>query len=424
MRHIFAGFTCLIMAIAVVVMVSSLGSAGVVSIRFYANPRITPAGHDINETLVNRFNEDNPDICVEYSPASGDWVTKITVEMAAGTAPDVIAGWESFFRGWLEKEQALNLNPYFTNDELEDFVPSHIQLFNIDGKQYALPHYTGVSCLFYNANMFAEAGLEPPDESWNWQTLREAARALTKVDSNHQVTQWGFAVDTAWDRFVQFIWENGGKVIAEDTFVGDRLYLDEPEAVEAVQFQHDLIWKDEVSFSPPLHGLWSHQSFWDNKLAMWQSGSWDVSNTAKHCESDWDVSVRPRGMQDGKSAIHTTDGYMVYCGTRYPEAAVCFLKWLVSPEAERIMMKQANLQPARLSLGMEYITETEFATQYNLKVFIDQTSYAKPAPMFTKHSDAMQIISDYVNRIVYNDEMPVGTGVAEMVDKVNAVLSE
>lgn len=303
-------------------------------------------------------------------------------------------------------------------------MPSHVALFNIKGKQYALPHYTGISCLYYNKDMFAQAGLNLPDESWNWHTLRQAAKRLTLVNSEGEVVQWGFGVDTAWDRFVQFVWENGGKVIEEGVFVGDRLFLNEPQAIEAIRFQRDLIWDDEVSFSPPIHSKSTYQAFWDSELAMWQSGSWDISKTAQYCASEWDVALRPSGPTGGRSAIHTTDGFMVFAGTKHPEAAVEFLRWLVSPEAERIMMRRANLQPSRISLGMEYVSDTQFANQYALQVFIDQTAYARPAPMFTKHSEAMLVINDYLSRIIYHDEMLVVTGVTEMVDTVNAILAE
>src|SRR5690606_12830455 len=136
-----------------------------VEIRYMANPRMTAFGDDVNELLVEIFNELNPDIKVVYEPATAAWQDRATVQMAAGSAPDVIAGFDHWFRAWLDQGQALDLLPYLPSGYLDDFVPSHIRLFHIDGKQYALPLYTGISALYYNQDMFEAIGLTPPDET-------------------------------------------------------------------------------------------------------------------------------------------------------------------------------------------------------------------------------------------------------------------
>ena len=216
--------------LSLVVIILTVGAqmvAAATTIHFFAPPRMTADGSDINQTLVAMFNESQNDVVVEYTPATGDWVEKLSVEFLAGTAADVIAGWESFFRNWLEQGHALPLDRYLTAELLQDFVPGHLRLFQVDGKQMALPHYTGVSGLFYNVDMFDAAGVPYPDESWTWETIIDAGRKLTRR-AGDQVTQWGYDVSGGWDRVIQFVWENGGRVIDEGVVVGDRIYLDDP----------------------------------------------------------------------------------------------------------------------------------------------------------------------------------------------------
>lgn len=409
-----------------IVMAVGQVAAAATTIQFYAHPRMTADGSDINVTLVEMFNASQSDIIVEYIPASGDWVEKVSVEFLAGTAPDVIAGWESFFRNWLEQGHALALDRYLPGELLRDFVPGHLRLFQVNGQQMALPHYTGVSGLFYNVDMFDAAGVPYPDETWTWDNIIDAGRKLTRRTGD-QVTQWGFDVNGGWDRVIQFIWENGGRVIDEGEVVGDRIYLDEPAAIEALEFQHSLVWEYEIAPPYPFIGRWSHDMFWGGtELAMWQTGSWDVSATFNNCPScNWNVAVRPRGRSGIPSAIHTADGYMVYSGTRHPDEAVRFLLFLVSEEAQRYQMIAGNLQPARLTLGAEYARETAAAQRgINLGVFIEQTAYARPAPLFTKQSEVGPLFWPAIESSILKNERPVRQVFEELTERVNAILAQ
>lgn len=401
------------------------GASAKVTLSFLAGPRRTADGRDLNEQLVQTFSQTHPEIEVAYTPAADEWVTQTSVAMAAGAAPDVIAGWESFFRAWLEDGQALSLDPYFDAAYLRDFAPSHLRTFQVDGHQYALPHYTGVSGLFYNTDMFDQAGLTAPDSSWNWDTLLAAAKKLTKRSGDGQATQWGFDVELGWDRVIQFVWENGGRVIGEGNIVGDRLYLDEPAALGGLRFQHDLIWNHQVAPNWSRLGKSPWDSFWQgNVVAMWQTGSWDISSTMQNARAAWNVAARPRGPA-ARSAIHTTDGFMIYAGTKYPQEAATFLRFLTSPQAEEIMMLQGNLQPARRSLGLKYATETLAARRgYNVKVFVDQTAYARPAPFFSNQKAVNDILYPALDRIFWENAVPLETGVKQLTQQINAVLAE
>src|SRR5690606_12187471 len=177
----------------------------------------------------------------------------------------------------------------------------------------------------------------------------------------------------------------------------------------------------------PFIGRWSHDMFWTGtELAMWQTGSWDVSATFTNCPTcNWNVSVRPRGRTGFASAIHTADGYMVYAGTQQPDEAVRFLLFLVGEEAQRYQMIAGNLQPARLSLGAEYARETEAAQKgINLEVFIEQTAYARPAPLFTKQTEVGQLLWPAIEESILKNERPVRQVFEELTARVNAILAQ
>lgn len=422
MRHRFVSTITLLVAL---LALSAVGNAAV-EIRYTTNPRMTPFGDDVNKLLVDIFNELNPDIRVVYEPATAAWQERVSVQMLAGTAPDVIAGFDHWFRAWLEQGQALPLDDYLPAGYLDDFVPSHVQLYNIDGKQLALPYYTGVSALFYNQDMFDRAGVVYPNESWTWDDYLDAARKLTVRDGSGVVTTYGADVQVAWDRVILWIWENGGNVIDEGEFVGRRVYFDTPEVVEAVEFLQELIHTYEVAPSWPQLGMDPWTGFWrGDTVAMWQTGSWDVSTTLQNANFTWNVSVHPRGRDGIPAATHTSDGIMVYSGTRHPEAAVRFLLFITGLDAQELLMHQANLQPARLSLGGDYARYTRGARQgINMDLFIEQTRYARPAPFFANQSRVSSVLVNTLNQAIYHNAMPAASAMESLQREISALIQE
>ena len=397
-----------------------------VEIRYMTNPRMTAFGDDVNKLLVEIFNELNPDIHVVYEPATAAWQERASVQMLAGTAPDVIAGFDHWFRAWLEQGQALPLDRYLPAGYLNDFVPSHVQLFNIEGHQLALPYYTGVSALFYNQDMLDRAGVLYPDETWDWDDLLAAARKLTRRDGSGVVTTYGADVQVAWDRVILWIWENGGNVIDDGDFVGHRVFFDSPEVVAAIEFLQELIHTYEVAPSWPQLGMDPWNGFWrGDTVAMWQTGSWDVSSTLQNADFAWNASVRPRGRGGIPSASHTSDGIMVYSGTQHPEAAVRFLLFLTGLDAQELLMHQANLQPARLSLGADYARYTRGARQgINMDIFIEQTAYARPAPFFANQSRVSSVLVNTLNQAIYFNTMPASAAMESLQREITAIMQE
>jgi ABC-type glycerol-3-phosphate transport system substrate-binding protein len=81
--------------------------------------------------------------------------------------------------------------------------------------------------------MFDAAGVADPDDTWTWETFRDAAKKLTTPGK-----QWGVQLPDSWGDLVWYrgispiIYQNGGTVLSEDgkTTTG---YLNSPEVVEA-----------------------------------------------------------------------------------------------------------------------------------------------------------------------------------------------
>ncbi len=101
------------------------------------------------------------------------------------------------------------------------------EIYNHEGKQYAVPKDFDTIGLWYNKNLFDEANLSYPDESWDWDDLYEAAKVLT----NDQV--YGILTPLHnQEGYYNFVYQNGGTIITDDKKSG----YDDPKTIEALEY--------------------------------------------------------------------------------------------------------------------------------------------------------------------------------------------
>ncbi|WP_153057392.1 extracellular solute-binding protein, partial [Streptococcus suis] len=93
--------------------------------------------------------------------------------------------------------------------KLANFPDGLNEIYNINGKQYAIPKDFDTIGLWYNKKLFDEAGIPYPDDTWDWNKLKEVAKKLTKPDGS----QYGFGAGLSnQEGYYNFIYQNGGKV--------------------------------------------------------------------------------------------------------------------------------------------------------------------------------------------------------------------
>ena len=92
--------------------------------------------------------------------------------------------------------------------------------------------------LYYNKEIFDEAGVAYPTDSWTWDDLLAAAKKLTVVESNGRVTRYGLGMEGGkWSLWVN---QNKGSIL-DDMRNPSKCTLTEPAALEAIKFFADLM---------------------------------------------------------------------------------------------------------------------------------------------------------------------------------------
>lgn len=283
---------------------------------------------------------------------------KLATLTAAGAAPDVIDVETNDFvdlylRGMLE-----DLGPYIQGDKLDmkDYYPGVLGRFSPDGHIFALPQDTAPEGLiYYNKKIFQDAGVPFPTNNWSWpKDFLPICQKLVKKDADGHVVRWAYteAYPIMPD---DFILSNGGNWV-DNTDHPTRLTMDDPKAMEAIQFRWDLMFKYHVSPSIPEMQAFNlsdgvEQMFMDGKVAMMCSGIWHTPKLLQAKDLDFDVVEFPKGPTGIRAWGSGGSGYAMSKTCKDKESAWLVIKELGSVDTLTKLCGTGMIQPALMSLA-------------------------------------------------------------------------
>ncbi|MCB8958686.1 MAG: extracellular solute-binding protein [Ardenticatenales bacterium] len=151
-----------------------------------------------------------------------------------------------------------------------DFYANTLDAFRWDGELWCIPQNLSSLVVYYNADLFAAAGLPLPADDWYWDDFLAAARALTlDLDGDGRIDQYGAGIEPALFRLAPFVWQLGGEIV-DDPAAPGRLTLDEPAALEAFQWFVDLQVQEGVVPDATAEAAETSESrFLNGRLAMY-----------------------------------------------------------------------------------------------------------------------------------------------------------
>ena len=267
----------------------------------------TPQEVSVFETMIAQFEEQYPDIKVEYiNVPSEDYNTKLQTMIAGGNTPDVFYLQPENVMPWADSGILYDMTDYVNNNEIfdEDNVwAKAIDMYRYDGSMpgvgniYGLPKDIGPFALAYNKDLFEEAGIpEPdPDVPWTWEEFVENAKLLTSGEGNDKVYGSApYSLESA-------VWSNGADWLDEDK---TQVTVTDPAFVEAVQWVADLILVHGVVPSNEEEGsLGSFQRWVDGKIGMMGIGPWSQGQFWEECDFEWDLMPWPVSDSTGEHAV-------------------------------------------------------------------------------------------------------------------------
>jgi multiple sugar transport system substrate-binding protein len=314
----------------------------------------------------------------------------------------------------------LDLRPYVKADldqaTIDDWDPAQCRaFFTRDGLHFGLPKYHGALALYFNKDLFDAYDVEYPDATWDHDDYLVAMKRLTHDrDKDGKIDLWGSMVDIAWERIQVHVNGWGGHFV--DPEDPTRSYMHRPEALAAMEWIRARMWDDRAMATLlDVQNVETRRAFVDQRIAMVEDGSWALKDILTDANFRLGVVPFPAGPVR-RVTLATTDGFGIFAGTRYPDAAWELVKFLISKDYGRAMARAHFLQPARASLVDEWadFIRQEFpekAKEVDIPAFADGhiNGYSVTAEIFANMGDARRIARTAWEQIFTLGSAPVDT---------------
>ncbi len=289
------------------------------------------------DTIIAAFEEANPGINVEVETAPfADYFTLLQANVVSGDAPDVFElNYENFVT-YAANDTLLDVSTYLSADA--PFYPRALEAFQYEGAQMALPATFSTVLLFYNQDLFDQAGLEYPAADWTWDDARAAAEAIRALGSD----TWGIFSPVQFWEFYKKAGQNGECQFFDAEMTEST--INSPACVETLELMVSMLNDDLMPTAEELSGVSDGDLFNSGRLGMIVTGIWMFGAFAE-APFAWDVQVEPMINQHANHFF--ANGVAVSATTANPEAAAAWAQFLASSEvAANVRVESAWELPA------------------------------------------------------------------------------
>lgn len=347
----------------------------------------------------------NVDVLIEQFPGSSlkDFEIKLRLRFASGQTPDVFLVGENAVATFARLGLAAPAPPAIERMVQENSVNEMVrQAPYVDGTLYGIVNDAVWQELYYNKQMFREAGLDPERPPETWDELLDYADRLTLRDAEGNpiraglsLRKTGFKPGTA-EKWLTFLYSAGGQPFSED---GTRAQFNSDAGRRALDFYGDVLFGRNID-SISLEG--DQQGFGQGREAMFLREA-HVIRWLHENYPDLDFGVAP--IPADVASVSSGGSYIFSVSNDSPnqDAAWQFVQFLLSDEAYGRYASIGGLLPVTRSIA----SLPRYQDDPNLRAFIEQR-VAVP-PRFPRSDRALDILGAYIERFCYGrigrDEM-------------------
>ena len=311
---------------------------GATEISFYYPVAVGGPITKLIDKMGTDFQKENLNIKVNpiYSGTYQETLVKLITAHKSGNAPVLSCVLSTDMFTLIDDDVIVPFDNFIKSDDdkkwLQSFFPAFMQNSQTGGKTWGAPFQRSTVVLYWNKDLFKEAGLDPEKAPANWAEQVDFAKKLTKTDGSGATTQWGIQVPSTgfpyW-LFQGFSTQAGAILMNQD---GNRTAFDKPEVVEALTYWVDLSRKHKVHPTGIVEWGTTPRDFFERKIAMMWTTTGNLTNVRNNAKFPFGVAMLPAGKRRGSP----TGGGNFHISKSAPqaqqEAAYKFVRWVTEPE--------------------------------------------------------------------------------------------
>lgn len=307
--------------------------------------------------FVSTFESAHPNIKINFQNVPvGELHDKLILAAKSQTLPDVFETIPEWTADMVGNNVARDITAA-VSDVKAIYAPAAYSMGEWNGKTYALPWRFGSSATFYNVDLFAKAGIQPPTQ-WTWDEFTAIAKKLTDPAAG----VYGFGVPgttasgdlgSSWN-WLSFLFQDGGQMI-----LNGKASFNSPAGVEALNYYAGLLNTEKVMppGTPSMTSKDVTDAFGSGKIAMFQNGPWYIA-TVKASYPNLKFGVLPLPTKVGTGSVAGGTELSIGATSAHPAEAAEFVKFLTSAESERTWATKGDFLPAVASV----LQDPTFAT--------------------------------------------------------------
>lgn len=347
-------------------------------------------------SYFDEWNAANPDFPVVPEVVGwGQCQDKVTTLAAAGSPVGL-----AYVGSRTLKQLALNeliVEIPMTEEEKASYYNYVPETVTFDGTQWGIPVAFSTKALFWNKDLFEEAGLDPEVPPTTWEEEIAFAR---QIEENTDADGFGLVAktfDNTMHQFLHWVYTNNGSVIDAE----GNITLNSPQVLAALEAVRDITpYSEEGPTAYEQNEV--RAIFLDGQLGMVQ-GAISTGNLATEAGINWGVAPLPLGPDaQGPGTLLITDSIAVFKGTGVEEKAIELAKFMTTPERQWAYEQEAGLTPLRPLPEVEAMV----ADDPTWKPFIDGIEYGGPEPLFTDYQGLQNVMIEMVQSVVTGQAEP------------------
>jgi multiple sugar transport system substrate-binding protein len=375
---------------------------------------------------------------VTVDPGLGGDQTKLIVQCATGTGPDIVdIGDQQQLATLVEAGILLDLTPYAQQmgfDPARTYAALAPALM-VEGHQYRYPCNVWANCVIYNKQIFDDHGVPYPKPDWTYDDFVAAAKRInsTPAKSGQQhmaVANW----DNIW-MYQDLLMGYGGRFFTPDGLISR---LDSPESITAMQFYYDMMYVHKIIPTAAESAAMSSQGGWGSAGINWFStgraamifiGRWYIVQVPQYPNLTGNLGAVLLPRVGNRPSCGVTDTRAAGINAKSPHwrEALHFLQYLASADYGKVIVEDGDSLPPNPALARtgQALVNSAVPDPAFHQPFIDAMKNARPLDnsLFIDMSIVARWLKESIDK-VENRIQPPDQAMHSLADQINHLIRQ
>lgn len=301
------------------------------------------------DLIKEGFERDNPGYKLDYEiVAYAQYIEKIQVLFATGTAPDVFLTWAQYKPLFVESGMLLDVTERINRSEvvkLDQFFPVIKDNISYQGRMWGTPWGFNSTVWIANLDLLNEAGIAFPGYDWTVDDLREISRKIARPEQ--KIFGTVNPITSGDGHTIQWFINWAGHGYVDET--GRKVLVNSNKAVEMVDYWRELALDLAVIPSSRYPRTSGATFLGTGDLAFWQCWTTETQRLITFRQQGiepvrWRFTTYPKAA-NGQG--HFAQGHLwsIPANSKRPDDAWKLLEWLGSEACDYIWASSQRTPP-------------------------------------------------------------------------------